>query len=641
MPHLNQIKSFTCSAPGRVCLFGEHQDYLGMPSIVMGMNLRCRITFTPRHDRLVFWQSPALGEGCKGSFDLDNLQASVVSGEPNHKLAALLECEINETLPDWGFDAVIDSDVPVRAGCSSSSALLVVWIAGIQRLSGRISSPIELAMQAFQAEVVHFNAPGGNMDQIACALGATLRVDPDADNGYIRLSDASFDWVLGDSNLPKDTIGILRRCKTLRLELLESNGGVWDEIKEASLSDGEVNVLRGTLRNREIERIASRELTDDNQDAKFLGNLMSEHHGILRDVLQISTTRIDAMCDAALNSGALGAKIFGSGGGGCMLAMVERVDGKQDLKKVKSVVEAIKAIEGTVVYHVESEPGVSWGDGEDLPLNPVVVLAAGASSRMKKGSYVKDDFMANEALTRFKAMIRVAPDSPPFLSYLLQRIADEGSNEIVIVISERDNITRDYFEKHPVKGVRLRFIVQPIPEGRVKPEGTSHAMEIALEACPHWAGNPVTVCNGDNLPPAGSFSAIFNHSSALIAYDGAKLGLPDDRTSAFAVLDINKGGFLTQIIEKPSAQVANSKIDKDGVLRISMNIFRLPYERFLKITKACEFSEDRNERELPTAIQNFTKESPDRLFCIPYAGEFLDLTHPGDIEFVKEKLSHL
>ncbi|MGY8917575.1 MAG: sugar phosphate nucleotidyltransferase, partial [Flavobacteriales bacterium] len=115
----------------------------------------------------------------------------------------------------------------------------------------------------------------------------------------------------------------------------------------------------------------------------------------------------------------------------------------------------------------------------------------------------------------------------------------------------------------------------------------------------------------------------------------------DDRTSAFAVLDINKGGFLTQIIEKPSAQVANSKIDKDGVLRISMNIFRLPYERFLKITKACEFSEDRNERELPTAIQNFTKESPDRLFCIPYAGEFLDLTHPRDIEFVKEKLSHL
>jgi hypothetical protein len=37
MPHLNTIKSFTCFSPGRVCLFGEHQDYLGMPRQIISI----------------------------------------------------------------------------------------------------------------------------------------------------------------------------------------------------------------------------------------------------------------------------------------------------------------------------------------------------------------------------------------------------------------------------------------------------------------------------------------------------------------------------------------------------------------------------------------------------------------------------
>ena len=48
--------------------------------------------------------------------------------------------------------------------------------------------------------------------------------------------------------------------------------------------------------------------------------LYSSHQKILRNNLKISTPKIDAMINAALDAGAYGAKINGSGGGGCMFA---------------------------------------------------------------------------------------------------------------------------------------------------------------------------------------------------------------------------------------------------------------------------------------------------------------------------------
>src|SRR6185436_8672654 len=55
-------------------------------------------------------------------------------------------------------------------------------------------------------------------------------------------------------------------------------------------------------------------------DDRRIGQLLSEHQAILRDVLRISTRKIDNMLDAAQNAGAYGGKINGSGGGGCMFA---------------------------------------------------------------------------------------------------------------------------------------------------------------------------------------------------------------------------------------------------------------------------------------------------------------------------------
>jgi mevalonate kinase len=55
-------------------------------------------------------------------------------------------------------------------------------------------------------------------------------------------------------------------------------------------------------------------------DHVALGQLMDLNHTILSS-LMLCTTKLDAMCQAARRAGALGAKITGAGGGGCMFAL--------------------------------------------------------------------------------------------------------------------------------------------------------------------------------------------------------------------------------------------------------------------------------------------------------------------------------
>jgi galactokinase len=86
------------------------------------------------------------------------------------------------------------------------------------------------------------------------------------------------------------------------------------------LTDDELKLLGGTIRNRDLTREAYRHLTTPPLDRRRIGALLTEHQTVLRDVLQISTPKIDGMLEAALSAGAYGGKINGSGGGGAMFA---------------------------------------------------------------------------------------------------------------------------------------------------------------------------------------------------------------------------------------------------------------------------------------------------------------------------------
>jgi mevalonate kinase len=53
--------------------------------------------------------------------------------------------------------------------------------------------------------------------------------------------------------------------------------------------------------------------------------LLDLNHAILSS-LMLCTTKLDDMCQAARQAGALGAKMTGAGGGGCMFALAAKRD---------------------------------------------------------------------------------------------------------------------------------------------------------------------------------------------------------------------------------------------------------------------------------------------------------------------------
>jgi galactokinase len=316
------------SAPGRICLFGEHQDFLGLPVVAAAIDLRIHIEGTPRADSVLRMDMPDIGK----SDEIDLSRPVVYTRKRDY----LRSCVNVLRRKGWdlshGYDCVMHSTIPINAGVSSSSAMITAWLKFLLAAAGMDGrfAPEDLARLAHQAEVVEFEEPGGMMDHFASAMGGFIHVDcrPPFRAEYLPLSLDGF--VLGDSLEKKETLGILSGSKDDVLEGLRMLGhlhpgfdlhttpliqvaGVLERLSEVS-----ARKIRANLINRDLTVKAMRMFREGAVDCVKLGDLLTRHHEQLRDGIGVSTPKIDRMLEAALEAGALGGKINGSGGGGAM-----------------------------------------------------------------------------------------------------------------------------------------------------------------------------------------------------------------------------------------------------------------------------------------------------------------------------------
>ncbi len=344
------------STPGRICLFGEHQDYLGLPVIAMAISLRVMLSGDKREDQQVIIHKPDLGE--TESFSLDDLN---YTKSRDYFKSGIVVCKNERLTFSSGFECEITSEIPIRSGTSSSSAISVSWI---HFLSQMADEPVNWDQQkigelAYKTEVEEFNEPGGMMDQYTTAIGHLIYLESEPDITIQSLYPNLGAFVLGDSGEPKETMKILSRCRDARLKISEKlktnnpnfNFHYFNEDDMNVLNSDEKRLMTCTINNRDILRSALSELEQGEKDHSRIGTLLSEHHTQLRDVLHVSTPKIEAMLDAALNAGALGGKINGSGGGGCMFAYAptnpEEV--AEAIEKVGGKAYIIKTVEGTQI----------------------------------------------------------------------------------------------------------------------------------------------------------------------------------------------------------------------------------------------------------------------------------------------------
>ncbi len=342
------------STPGRICLFGEHQDYLGLPVIAMAISLRARIRGYPRSDRKIIIHKKDFKE--TESFSLSDLNYN----RPRDYFKSGLKVCLEEGLVfSNGFECEITSDIPIQAGTSSSSAIVVSWIHFLSLMAER---PIKWSLKklgelAFKAEVLEFGEPGGMMDQYTTAIGDLVYIESEPELFVKQLSPNLGSFILGDSGEPKDTMKILKKCRDLRMDIIQNiklknkNFDLNSCSKDLDLSllnHKEKDLFFGTVENRDILKRAKVELEKKNPDHKILGNLLNQQHIILREKLGVSTKKIESMLTAALDAGALGGKINGSGGGGCMFVYAP--------ENQESIVQAIES-SGGEAYIIHSDTG--------------------------------------------------------------------------------------------------------------------------------------------------------------------------------------------------------------------------------------------------------------------------------------------
>ena len=317
------------STPGRVCLFGEHQDYLGLPVIAAAISRRIYLTARPRSDQRVVVHLPDVG--LAESFDLTGPLPYVAKRDYFRSTINVLRRDEGATFAT-GFDVTVRGNIPINAGTSSSSALVVGWVNLLLRMADEplARSREAIADIAYRAEVLEFGEPGGMMDHYATAVGDVIYLESQPAIRVSHLRPTLGAFVLGDSCEPKDTLGILKRVKFGMLDALKKirlHHPAFDlrtaPLKSATdychrLTTDELSLLRSNLSDRDILREALRVLDVPIMDDAYFGELLNKHQDNLRDAKRISTPKIDRMLTAAMRAGALGGKINGSGGGGCM-----------------------------------------------------------------------------------------------------------------------------------------------------------------------------------------------------------------------------------------------------------------------------------------------------------------------------------
>lgn len=363
------VHSIISRAPGRICLFGDHQDYLHLPVIACAIDRYITISARPRVTPQTTVYLPDIQDQFSFSFDTITDQVHTNSnerqyGRNTHMMDAIKVVRRVGCQPTGGFEIEIKGDIPINAGLSSSSALVVAWVQFLLHTFGSSQplSPSLIGQLAYEAEVVAQGSPGGKMDQYTSALGQMIYLET-KDKGIVKTFDQQVDGlIIGESGVAKNTIGLLQEVKSKALtavntiqearadfELERASIGQFDDLARL-LPKQQQPYFYAALKNHDITQKAFSALSEKKYNYPLLGQLMTAHHRVLKEQLHLSIPIIDNMITAALDAGAYGAKIVGSGGGGCICALAP-----QD--RQIPVIEAIKAAGARAAYQVNISKG--------------------------------------------------------------------------------------------------------------------------------------------------------------------------------------------------------------------------------------------------------------------------------------------
>ncbi len=319
-------------APGRVNLIGEHTDYNEGFVLPFAIDKTAKVAMRVRDDSTVRLLSTFGGHGLVEA-DINALEPGSGEGWSRYPLGvawALQERDVTVS----GFDLLLDSDVPLGAGLSSSHAIECAVITALNELTGSGFAAEELVLATQRAENVFVGAPTGIMDQSASLRGAKGHAvfldcrdqhveltpfDAEASGLLLLVIDTKVSHSHADGGYASRRASCELGAEILGVKALRDVGV--ERLEEASGLLDETTLRRVRHVVTENDRVLQTVEILGTQGPASIGALLDASHVSMRDDFEISCPELDLAVDTSRSAGAIGARMTGGGFGGSAIAL--------------------------------------------------------------------------------------------------------------------------------------------------------------------------------------------------------------------------------------------------------------------------------------------------------------------------------
>lgn len=316
------------SAPAKIILFGEHFVVYGEPAIVLAIDKRAYASVDIRKDKRIYVNSVDLG--ISGFFEGENFYEEC-GGQTARGTIEPLKIAVQKVLErskkGVGVSVKIRSTIPVAAGLGSSAAVAAAVSTAVGRLLNLELSKEEIFHISYEAERFVHGTPSG-IDPTISTYGGALLYRKDKGFSQIKV-EGEIPLVIGDTGVKRSTGDLVAIVHNISKQ--------YPSIVKSILKIG-----------GKIALLAVKAL--ETGDLYALGELMNINHGLLCAV-GVSDVSLERLVYAARGADALGAKLTGAGGGGCMIALAKP-------SKLAQVVDAIERSGGRAFFAGMADEGV-------------------------------------------------------------------------------------------------------------------------------------------------------------------------------------------------------------------------------------------------------------------------------------------
>jgi galactokinase len=323
-------------APGRVNLIGEYTDFNEGFVFPMTVDRGVYVGIRARKDQRVRVASSRFGELI--DYRLDDFEKP----EPGHWSCYVLGV-VEELrllgLVSHGFDAVIDGNLNLGAGLSSSAALETAMALALQSVFGFEMSRIDIATLCQRVEHRYANVMCGIMDQFASGLGRSnhallldcrtlshVNIPTNLDKYRIVIISSEVKRELASSAYNErreeceEGVALFRQHDPTIVSLRDVTPDLFDAYGD-QLSEVVFRRCRHVITENARVLDASAALAAD--ELVQFGRLMTASHNSLRDDFEVSCDELDCLVDIANGTeGVLGSRMTGAGFGGCTVTLI-------------------------------------------------------------------------------------------------------------------------------------------------------------------------------------------------------------------------------------------------------------------------------------------------------------------------------